>query len=191
MKRLSLSWLKKGIVLAVFFHLLAIAAIWIDGATSHYETSEYAVVLGNQVYPSGEPSQRLKARLLRAASLYKEGSAKQIIVSGGFGKEGHDEAVVMQHFLIHQGLPKDKIIVDSNGYTTRMTAQNTRRLVTNKEAAPIIVVSQLYHLSRTKMAFRQAGFKHVGAAYADYFESRDIYASLREVTAWGNYWLVR
>jgi vancomycin permeability regulator SanA len=184
-----LSWLKKGILLSVTFYLLAIAAIWVDGATSHYETSDYAIVLGNQVHPSGEPSQRLKARLLCAASLYNEGSAKQIIVSGGIGKEGHDEAVVMQHFLMSKGIPNDKIIVDSNGYTTRMTAQNTHRLVTNKEAAPIIVVSQLYHLSRTKMAFRQAGFKQVGAAYADYFERRDIYASLREVAAWGKYWL--
>ena len=75
-------------------YLLAILAIWIDGATSHYQASHYAIVLGNKVHLSGEPSQRLQARLSRALLLYQRGmTVKQIIVSGGVGKEGHDEAL--------------------------------------------------------------------------------------------------
>jgi hypothetical protein len=37
------------------------------------------------------------------------------------------------------------------------------------------------------MAFQQAGFQQVGAAYPDYFERRDIYASVRELPAWLSY----
>ena len=103
------------------------------------------------------------------------------IVSGGVGKEGHDEAIVMRAFLVNKGVKPANVIADSNGYTTRLTAQNTAHLINGKAKQPIIVVSQLYHLSRTKMAFRQAGFTQVGAAYPAYFEWRDIYASLREV----------
>ena len=51
-----------------------------------------------------------------------------------------------------------------------------------------IVVSQLYHVSRAKMAFEQEGFTHVGSAYPRYFERRDVYASLRELPAWVSYW---
>ena len=80
MKRKNIYYI--GTTLAVCY-LLAILAIWIDGATSHYQASHYAVVLGNKVYLSGEPSQRLQARLSRALLLYQRGVVKQIIVSGG------------------------------------------------------------------------------------------------------------
>lgn len=182
--------LKKTFFLLIACYLLAIIAIWVDGAISSHKTANYAIVLGSKVHPSGEPSARLQARLLRAAELYQNKQVKKIIVSGGTGKEGHDEAVVMQRFLIKQGIAEDHILVDSYGYNTRMTANNARRLVNHKEKRSIIVVSQLYHLSRTKMAFRQAGFYHIGSAYPNYFEWRDIYSSFREVAAWLKYWII-
>ena len=173
--------------LMLFAYFLSIGIIWLDGMESSYKRADYAVVLGNQVYPSGNPSDRLKARLTAAKALYRKHKVKKIIVSGGVGREGHDEAIVMKKYLMKKGVPSRKIIVDSNGYNTHLTAQNSRKWINPKQS--IIVVSQLYHLSRSKMAFRHAGFKKVGAAYPDYFEKRDFYASAREVFAWTFYWL--
>lgn len=178
--------IRKVLLRISLLYLLGIAAIWLDGASSDYQQSEYAVVLGNQVYPSGEPSERLKARLGRAAELFHDGTIEKIIVSGGLGKEGHDEAVVMKSYLETQNIPPQAIIADSHGNNTRLTAQNAHQWA--KANRPIIVVSQLYHVSRAKMAFEQAGYQNVGAAYPLYFERRDIFASLRELPAWISYW---
>lgn len=177
--------LQKIISLLILLYFLGIAAIWIDGATTGYAQSEYAVVLGNQVYPSGKPSERLKARLERAAELFRDGTVQKIIVSGGLGKEGHDEAVVMKRYLETQGIPAVAVIADSYGNNTHLTARNAKQWANT--AKPIIVVSQLYHVSRAAMAFEQQGFTQVGTAYPDYFEGRDVYASLRELLAWISY----
>lgn len=171
----------------LFAYILSIGIIWLDGMEATYKKADYAVVLGNQVHTTGKPSERLKARLSEAKNLYRDHKVKKIIVSGGLGREGHDEAVVMKKYLVKRGVPSRKIIVDSNGYNTHLTAQNSKKWIKPKQS--IIVVSQLYHLSRSKMAFRHAGFKKVGAAYPNYFESRDVYASAREVLAWSFYWL--
>jgi len=181
------SKLFKTISLFLFAYLLSIGIIWLDGMETDYKKADYAVVLGNQVYTSGKPSDRLKASLSAAKKLYRKHKVKKIIVSGGIGREGHDEAVVMKKYLVKQGVPSRKIIVDSDGYNTHKTAQNSKKWINPKQS--LIVVSQLYHLSRSKMAFHHAGFKKVGAAYPDYFEKRDVYASLREVFAWTFYWL--
>ena len=178
--------IKKSLLIFALLYFLGIAAIWLDGATTGYEKSEYAVVLGNQVYPSGEPSERLKARLERAAELFRNGTVQKIIVSGGLGKEGHDEAAVMKRYLETQGIPAVAVIADSYGNNTHLTARNAKQWANT--AKPIIVVSQLYHVSRTAMAFEQEGFTQVGTAYPDYFEGRDMYASLRELLAWVSYW---
>ncbi|WP_308873967.1 YdcF family protein [Thiothrix subterranea] len=130
---------RKIILWLVFLYFLGIAAIWFDGATTGYEKSEYAVVLGNQVYPSGEPSERLKARLERAAELFRDGTVQKIIVSGGLGKEGHDEAVVMKQYLETQCIPTVAVIADSYGNNTHLTARNAKQWANT--AKPIIVVS--------------------------------------------------
>lgn len=179
----------KTLLLLTLLYFFGIAAIWLDGATTNYEKSEYAVVLGNQVYPSGEPSERLQARLNRAAELFRDGTVEKIIVSGGFGKEGYDEASVMKRYLEAQGIPAAAIITDSYGNNTHLTAHNAKQWA--NIAKPIIVVSQLYHLSRSKMAFQHVGFTQVGVAYPLYFEWRDVYASLRELPAWLSYYIAR
>ena len=180
--------IKKIFLTLILLYGFAIAAIWLDGVTTGYEKSEYAVVLGNQVYPSGEPSERLQARLNRAAELFREGTVEKIIVSGGFGKEGYDEASVMKRYLEAQGIPAATVIADSYGKNTALTAWKASEILHVKLQKPVIVVSQLYHLSRSKMAFQHVGFTQVGAAYPLYFEWRDVYASLRELPAWVSYW---
>ena len=177
---------KKLLAFFVVCYCLAMIAIWTHGVFIGYSSAEYAVVLGNQVYPNGEPSKRLQERLNRAFELYRAGIVHKVIVSGGVGEEQQDEARVMKAYLVAKGLSDALVIADSNGYDTRLTAQNAEQWISNKQT-PIIVVSQLYHVSRSKLAFEQQGYTQVGAAYPSYFEWRDLYASLREVLGWVYY----
>ena len=130
----------------------------------------------------------MQARLNRAAELFRDGMVEKIIVSGGFGKEGYDEASVMKRYLEAQGVPTATIIADFYGRNTALTAWKASEILHGGLQKPVIVISQLYHLSRSKMAFQHVGFTQVGAAYPLYFEWRDVYASLRELPAWVSYW---
>jgi vancomycin permeability regulator SanA len=157
-----------------------------DGFTERYPKAVAAVVLGNRVEPNGKPSERLKARLDRALYLYQRQEVSQVLVSGGLGKEGHEEAVVMARYLVTQGVPRASVLLDLEGNTTWDTAMNARALL--KPDEPLIVVSSYFHLTRTKLAFQKAGFTRVYSSYSRYFELRDLWSLLREFGGFYAYW---
>ncbi|MEK3884373.1 YdcF family protein [Paenibacillus sp. PL2-23] len=161
----------------------------IDGLNDEIEPVDVAVVLGNKVETNGQPSDRLKARLDKSVELYKEGYFPFIIVSGGMGKEGYDEAKVMKSYLVDAGVPAAFIIEDSNGYNSYMTAQNTRKIMNENDLDSAMVITQYFHISRTKLAFRKLNMKEVYAAHATIFEVRDIYSVIREFPAFYKYLL--
>ncbi|MBH5316326.1 YdcF family protein [Paenibacillus sp. GSMTC-2017] len=161
----------------------------IDGLNDELKLVDVAVVLGNKVEVNGQPSERLKARLDKSVELYNGGYFTNIIVSGGIGKEGFDEAKVMKSYLIDKGLPEDKIIEDNNGYNSYMTAQNTSKIMDELEFDSAMVITQYFHISRTKLAFRKMDIKEVYSAHANIFEFRDIYSIIREFPAYYKYLL--
>ncbi|URN93760.1 MAG: YdcF family protein [Candidatus Pristimantibacillus lignocellulolyticus] len=161
----------------------------IDGLNDELKHVDAAVVLGNKVEVNGQPSIRLKARLDRSIELYKDGYYSFIIVSGGTGKEGFDEARVMKSYLVDKGIPEDNIIEDNNGYNSYMTAQNTSKIMDELKFESVMVISQYFHVSRTKLAFSKMDIKEVYSAHAKIFEIRDIYSIIREFSAYYNYLL--
>ncbi len=162
--------------------------LYADASTSFPNDSEVGVVYGNKVEPdTGLPSQRLKARLDAALTLYNQGLIKRILVSGGIGSEGFDEAKVMAQYLRQSGVPDSKLLVDSQGNTSSQTSKNAIRLL-SKETR-VVAISQQFHISRCKLSLRNAGFTQVSGYYPDYYEPRDIYSTVREVPAWVKYWI--
>ncbi len=159
----------------------------IDGLNDELKPVDAAVVLGNKVEVNGQPSERLKARLDKSVELYEGGYFSYIIVSGGIGKEGFDEAKVMKSYLIDKGIPAEKIKVDNNGYNSYMTAQNTSKIMEELELDSVMVITQYFHVARTKLALRKMDIKEVYAAHAKIFEFRDIYSILREFPAYYKY----
>ena len=77
---------------------LAAALIVADGLTDDVHAADVAIVPGNTVGKDGRPSARLRARLDQTVSLYRQGLFPNVIVSGGVGSEGFDEAEVMRRY---------------------------------------------------------------------------------------------
>jgi len=127
----------------------------------------------------------LKARLNKAIELYQDHYVKQILVTGYTVKEGYDEAVVMAAF-VRQKLPAVKILLDHHGITTRDSAVNCSRMLVGQE---INVVSQYFHITRTKWAFRKFPFVAIYSAHANFYEIRDLYGITRENAAMLKHWL--
>lgn len=155
-----------------------------DGLSDRHETADLAVVLGNKVNENGTLSTRLTQRLLCGLDLYKAGRVKYVLVSGGLGKEGFYEGDKMKEFLIANGVPDSAVFVDNKGNNTLQTVRNTLELKTQLSLNSVIVVSQYYHLTRSKMLFKKHGLDKVSSVSPAYFEIRDLYALGREFIAY-------
>jgi vancomycin permeability regulator SanA len=170
------------------FALSALVIVW-DGLTDHLDVADVAVVLGNTVERDGQPSARLQARLDKAVELYKQGWFAHIIVSGGLGREGYDEATVMKAYLINQGIPAAQIYVDSQGNNTYLTARNVARIIEENRWRSVLIISQYFHISRTRLALTRFGISPLYSAHANIFEWRDLYSIPREVVGFYSYFL--
>lgn len=111
----------------VFWFVIHSCVIVIDGLHDETAKSQVGVILGNQVNHNGSLSTRLQKRLDKGIELYRDSSIKELFVSGGLGKEGFYEGTQMCEYLISKGVPKNAIIVDNDGITTKATAQNFHR----------------------------------------------------------------
>ncbi|MGH6979164.1 MAG: YdcF family protein [Brevundimonas sp.] len=169
--------------------LIAAALIVVDGLTDDVGHSDVAVVLGSKVNPDGSPSPRLAARLSKARDLHRDGLVTAIIVSGGTGKEGVPEGSAMKLWLVRQGIPEAAILVDDAGVDTMATARNAAVIMRANDFDSAIVVTQYFHISRTRLAFSKNGHPDVGSAHPDYFEMRDLYSIAREIPGYASYLL--
>lgn len=181
------SWVRKvkyAFALLTAWVLAHTLFITYDGLRNTQQRADIAVILGNKVEEDGTLSQRLAQRLACGLALYRSGRVPRLLVSGGLGKEGFYEGTKMRDYLSAHGVPDTAIVVDNAGNTTQQTMRNTVRLRAALHIRSVVVVSQFYHISRTKLLFRQAGFTEVSGASPVYFEWRDIYSLLREFVAY-------
>lgn len=186
------------LALAIVLAVLGVLLLWFlghvgwilyDGFTDEPYTAHVAVVFGNQIQENGEPSERLKARLDKAFELYADRRVQRVLVSGGLGVEGFQEAIEMGRYLVKRGVPKEMILVDPLGDTTYLTASNSKQMLFQTDnLRSVVVVSSYYHILRAKMAMMNCGFTAVYGAHSEYFEWRDLYWSLpREVLGFYSY----
>ena len=89
-----------------------------DGMNDELISTEYGIVMGNEVKEDGSMSARLKARCDKGAQLLEQGILKRIVVTGGIDAHGNNEAEVMKAYLVSSGIDKDLIEVDSTGANT-------------------------------------------------------------------------
>ncbi len=177
-----------------FFALLFIGAVVVlvwDGRTERLGHADVALVPGNKVNADGSPSPRLKARLDKTIALYNRGYFKTIIVSGAMGKEGVLEGTAMKDYLVRSGIPDSAVLVDNEGVDTYASAKNTADILRQRKGKSIFIVTQYFHIPRTRLALEKFGLGPIFSAYPSYFEARDVYSTARELPAYGKYLLRR
>jgi uncharacterized SAM-binding protein YcdF (DUF218 family) len=159
-----------------------------DGLTDELGPADAIVILGSRINSDGKPSYRLKARLNRGYDLYQQGFSRKIVVTGGVGREGYSEAQVMADYLKALGVPSSALLLDKNAKNTYQNALFTQRIAKVHGFHSVILVSQYFHITRAKLAFRKVGFQNIYSAHASMPpELRDLYAVLREWLILDNY----
>ena len=186
--RSSGKWLLRLFLVTAALYLIAAVALALSGLQQDARQADVGVVFGNKVEPWGEPSPSLAARLDKAVELYAHGTFPAVIVSGGFGKEGWDEAQVMAEYLTARGVPQSAIFIDRQGNNTYLTALHTAQIAREQGFQSFVLVSHFYHLPRARLAFRRFHLSPVTIAHATRFVPRDFYYGLlREVIAYPVY----
>jgi uncharacterized SAM-binding protein YcdF (DUF218 family) len=180
----------------LFVYFIALVFISFSGASlaiveaglhDNLHAADLAVVLGSKVDRDGHPSLELQARLDRAIALYRQGYFKLVLVSGGRGREGYDEPVVMAQYLEAHGVPASAILEDNDGNTTWMTAKNTARVMDERHLKSALVVSEYYHMPRCRLAFEKFGIAPVYTSHAQFWCLRNFFSVPREVIGYAAY----
>lgn len=180
-----------SVIVLLFIFAITTFFLIFDGLDDKIEQSDVAIVLGSQVNPDGSLSGRLEARLDKAIELYRNDVVPAVIVSGGTGRSGYNEALVMKKYLLAHQIPESVIFVDGHGINTRATAFNSADLMRTHGFKSALIVTQYFHISRTYLALQQCGIAPIYTSHAHYFELRDVYSIVREVFGFYYYLLIK
>lgn len=123
------------------------------------------VVLGGGGDGAGGMGRDTAERLATGVKLYEEGKAPLLVMTGG--GEPTIVADAMAAAARDAGVPDDAILVERASHSTLQNALFTGDLTAIDKEAPVIIVTQRYHLPRAWASFRWAGFREVIKVAAD------------------------
>lgn len=160
-------WVVSLIVLAMWCALIG-TGLYIAMHEAPEETPAAAViiVLGGGVSEDGILSANSTARVEHAVALFEAEAAPLMIFTGG-GSVGAPEAQVMAESAIAANVPAVSTLTEPNSFSTLQNALFTADLDQIDKTAPVILVSQRFHLPRAWASFRWAGFQDVTLSAAD------------------------
>lgn len=190
--RFSRPWFKRMAVFLLAWISIHIIYITIDGLRQYKGNADVAIILGNRVFENDSLSSWLQGRVDAALDLYKAGRVKKIYASGGISKNDNDEPLypegdAMRKYLLLHGVPAADVIADNEGQNTFLTAKDFIAWNQTHHFTSAIVVSQFYHITRSKYILRKLGFKDVHGVSSIHYTTSDIVGTLREVPAFYKY----
>ena len=197
MKRRFLKW---GVLILILL-LASVGAYWMYlyrqvrsiASRDEAHTADAIVILGAAQY-NGSPSPVLRARLDHALHLYKRGYSRAIITTGSYGPDPNfSEAHVATAYLTEHGVDPADIITEQASLTTHDSIRAASLLVKSKAWKSVLVVSDGFHLFRTREMFTDEGITAYTSPAPDSpieNSSQRFWYSLREVFLFSAYRLV-
>jgi uncharacterized SAM-binding protein YcdF (DUF218 family) len=155
-------WIKRGLIASALVALLLFGWVVIGGGVESSAGADCIVVPGAAVWRNRKPSDALLYRLEKAALLYKEGRAPTLIVTGG-GVGNYAEANVMCEWLVKHGVPRSAVIIENDSTTTRDSGVNVAQVMRRHGFKSALVVSQWFHVARTRLCLEQEGIETYAA----------------------------
>ena len=150
------------------------------------EDIDCILVLGCGLRSDGSPSAMLHDRLVQGVSLYQQGAAPKLLMSGDHGKEIYDEVKAMKQYALDAGIASSDVFMDHAGFSTYESVYRAKEIF---KAEKIIIVTQQYHLYRALYIARQFGLEAYGvsADLRSYYgqTARDVREILARVKDFG------
>ena len=154
MKRHKSFWhyLRRGLYLSVLtvasLQAWALYQVWQYSQPQSLQPADAAVVLGAAAWGKN-PSPVFKERINYGLELYRDGTVKKLIFTGGTPVEGYPtEAAVAARYANKAGIKQADMILESQSRDTYENLYNTRQLLAESDIQSLIVVSDPHHLAR-------------------------------------------
>ncbi|MGI8329891.1 SanA/YdcF family protein [Actinomadura scrupuli] len=169
-------------------YAVAAPTAWMYADTAPYRltaatvpAAPVAIVLGAGL-EGARPSPFLAGRLRTTADLYRRGKVRVILVTGDNSRKSYDEPSAMRDFLVAEGVPADRIVLDYAGFDTWDSCARAKEIFGVRRA---IVVTQKFHLPRAVALCRSVGIEAYGVGHDTYpIDGRTTtYGYAREVVA--------
>jgi uncharacterized SAM-binding protein YcdF (DUF218 family) len=145
------------LLLAVGYYLVSFWQVSSTGRSDVARAVDAIVVMGAAQY-DGRPSPQLAARLDHVVSVWNDGLAPVVIVTGG-NQEGDrfTEASTSAAYLVERGVPASAIVQEGLGSNTYDSLIRARALV-GESVETVLVVTDPYHALRSKLTAEEVGF---------------------------------
>lgn len=139
-----------------------------------------AIVFGAGLRRDGTPTTVLADRVTTAASLYREGKVKKILMSGSIRGDHYNEPMAMRSLALDLGVPTQDILVDTGGTRSLYTCQRAHQVFGIDQA---LLISQRFHLPRALVLCETIGLSAEGVTSDLHpYQSRLLW-ELREIPA--------
>lgn len=130
-------------------------------STTPLQQAQIGIVLGASMWGT-EPSPGLKERLEEALRLYRNGTVKRLIVSGGLDKSDYPytEAEGMQRFLLDKGIPVQHIVLENHATSTYENLLYSQRIMKEYGWTSTVIITHSYHGPRALEIAQFLNFDH-------------------------------
>jgi uncharacterized SAM-binding protein YcdF (DUF218 family) len=148
--------------------------------------ADIIIIMGAAEY-RGRPSPVLRARIDHGLGLYRRKLAPRILTTGGAGGDPvYTEGEVARNYLVRQGVPSEAILVESEGESTWESTAIAAEMMRRMNLKSAIVVSDGYHIFRTKKMLEFRGLDVYGSPRPDVPEGtwRETWLFARQAIAY-------
>lgn len=143
--------------------LVLVAAIYRQARTEGARPAQAIVVLGTAQF-NGWPGPVFQARLDHTLELWQQGYAPLIVVTGGKRPgDGFTEAEAAISYLTNAGVPPEAIVAEYAASDTWESMQGVAATLAPLGVHDVILVSDGFHLFRSRMMARDVGLTATGS----------------------------
>lgn len=164
-----------------------VAAIYLSARSDQERPVDAIVVMGAAQF-NGVPSAVLQARLDTTFRVWSDGMALLIIVTGGkMPGDNFTESEASRDYLVDLGVPESVILMENEGRNSADSLNGVARIASEQGIESVLIVSDGFHLFRSKMIAEDLGLTAAGVPVADgpieAWSSTELDYVLREAAA--------
>ena len=126
-------------------------------------TGDVLIVLAGSGLEDGVLGASSYWRAVYAVRAYRQSPYAQVVVSGGGPTH---PALAMRGFLVCQGVPADRILVEGSATSTHENALYVKNLLAKTQGRKVLLTSD-YHMYRAQRAFIKAGLATLPRPFPD------------------------
>jgi uncharacterized SAM-binding protein YcdF (DUF218 family) len=145
------------VALAIAYGAVTLAQVVMTGRSHDADPAQAIVVMGAAQY-DGRPSPQLAARLDHVITLWRDGVAPTVVVTGG--KQPADrftEAEASRTYLTERGVDAGSIIMVGEGSTTYESMEVAAPLLVGQGITDVVLVTDPYHSLRSRLISEEMG----------------------------------